>query len=154
MRALIPGIIFAIALSACSFPVLVKHEQSPPARVLDDFFSAVSDKRYSDTLEKFSTNRLRDIKEDVLTQQDVDNYFDALSTFRLAIVNKIGSYEEIRSESACLTTAGYNRKGEPVSLNVSFALEKELWKIDYLHAIFHQSQQELPSKATCSPPEQ
>ena len=153
MKALIYAIIFALSLGACSSLTVSMDDPAPPAQVWRDFLSAVHDKRYSDTLEKYSANRLRMTKEDVVTQQDVDNYFDVLSTFGFAIVDEIGSYEEMGSELACLTSYGYSSKDEPVSVNVTFVLERELWKIDYLHVIFHQNPKEFPSKATCPPSE-
>lgn len=154
MKALFFGIIVALFLGACSAPPALRHELSPPAHVLKDFLSAVREKRYRDTLDKLSADTLREHKEDVATQKDVDNYFAVASTFGFLIVEKIHAYEEIGSKAACLTTSGYSAKGEPVSLNVALVLENELWKIDSFHTIFHQSPQEFPSKANCPTPEE
>ena len=69
--------------------------------------------------------------------------------FKSYMPEQLESFETIKNSIGCLTINGLDDKGTPISFNIKFIYENEVWVIDDIGILFIDSPSEFSQLAKC-----
>jgi hypothetical protein len=119
-----------------------------PYQQYKQFLTSLKVKNYEDALHMLSPyNQTRFHKDKA--DEGFNEFFPFFSSVDSVVVKEIRYYEKVKDEKSCLTISGYNKEGDPTSLNFLLLNVDGYWKLHYVHMAYHETKSEFPDKATC-----
>lgn len=141
-RQLFSCIILSICIYACT------ANQITPYETYETFCTILDNKDYSSAVNMLSHEHRNDLLKNS-TPNDFETYFPFLSSVNTFITNETVYYEKTGLFKACLTINGLNEKKNPTTMSLKFLNEKGDWKLDFVHTIYHESNEDFPLTVTC-----
>lgn len=119
-----------------------------PYQQYKHFLTSLKVKNYENALHMLSPyNQARFHKDKA--NESFNEFFPFFSSVDSVVVKEFRYYENNKGKKSCLTVSGYNKKGDPTSLNFELLYVDGYWKLHYVHMAYHETKNEFPNKATC-----
>jgi len=140
-------LIFSLLGFIASCTNMVENNISPYQQY-KKFLTSLKVKDYEDALHMLSPDNQARFHKDK-ADESFNDFFPFFSSVGSVVVKEVRYYENNKAEKSCLTISGYNKEGDPTSLNFELLNIDGYWKLNYVHMAYHETKNEFPNKATC-----
>lgn len=123
-----------------------------PERILlkrYDHFSSILDNDNLADLKPFFTSRLQADMKDASGKNSAIEAFSVLGFLQGLPYKRESSFERRESGKGCLTINGFDKEGAPLTINVEFLDEGNLWKVNETHLSYFDDKKDFLDHAAC-----
>lgn len=137
-----------IFLTSCS--TFQKGKEVSPYDRYNSYLKALKSKNYDSALSMLTSHNQK-LYSDSQTGEDFNAFFPFFSSIETVVTEEFGHYQKQFGAKSCLTINGFNKAGEPTSLNFELLNENGQWTFSYVQMIYHDSKDEFSAFPKCPP---